>query len=544
MKHDKAKGNPHTERAESLPRSESFSYNHDETTSLLSHSGLQGSSSTTIVAVVKPEDKNKNLNSSKLRFQITALACTMLLSFGSHYAALTLGSLKNTIKKEMGISNTQYGVLQSSVSLVNTILPLIGGIFVDCFGTTRGSLVATTFILLGTVLVALSTNLVSFPLMVLGRALYGIGSGTIVIVQETIISQWFTGKGLTITLGINLAVSRLASFLGMATIIPISEYSGFYGNALWFSAFLCLVSFIMNLVYYTMVLIADQQLSPEDLVILRSKKQLNLSFVTRLPGQFWLLMLLAFFMMGGWNTFLHINPELIKLRFGNSDELAARKASISQILPIFAPPLLGHWIEKRGNRPQLVILSSLTFMLTMLLIGFTHASPVTSMIIFSFSLSLGVIPSISSIPLLLPSGIVGTGFGLYKTTISVSSVLQDIIAGALQDDKRGAQHSYDFTIGFLLLISGCSFVISLGFFLIDKCLWNGFISLATTERQIKFPENGFNLRISSEDNDSSLYHPLLGNLKHQTPAWYNLLPPVLLGLALLSSWYLFIVFFF
>lgn len=257
-----------------------------------------------------------------------------------------------------------------------------------------------------------------------------------------------------------------------------------------------------------------------------------------------------------------IFSELIKLRFGNSDELAASKASVAQILPIFAPPLLGHWIERRGKRPHLgiyqillsrtnslsgnqVILAAATFLLSMVLIGFTQVSPVKSMVMFSISLALGVIPSISSIPLLLPPGIVGTGFGLYKTTISIGSVLQDIIAGALQDDKRGPLHSYDLTMGFLLLVSGCSLIISLGIFFVDKVSWGGFLALGTVERQVKYPGNRPSLVLSSAEpsDDGALYHPLLGDLKHQIPAWYNSLPPITLGLALIGSWYMFIIYF-
>src|SRR5688572_13303601 len=103
--------------------------------------------------------------------------------------------------KELGISNSQYGVIQSSVSLVNTIIPILGGLFIDTFGTSTGSILATSLIAIGNILVALSTNLRSFVIMVIGRILYGIGSGTIVIVQVAILSHWFKGKGLSVAVG-------------------------------------------------------------------------------------------------------------------------------------------------------------------------------------------------------------------------------------------------------------------------------------------------------------------------------------------------------
>ncbi|CAG8800152.1 15027_t:CDS:2, partial [Cetraspora pellucida] len=129
---------------------------------------------------------------------------------------------------ELGISNSQYGIIQSSVSLVNTILPILGGVFIDSFGTSTGSILATSLIAMGNIFVALSTNLKSFTVMVFGRILYGIGSGTIVIVQTTILSHWFKGKGLSIAVGIQIATSRLSSFLGNLTVVPIKDATGFY----------------------------------------------------------------------------------------------------------------------------------------------------------------------------------------------------------------------------------------------------------------------------------------------------------------------------
>lgn len=41
---------------------------------------------------------------------------------------------------------------------------------------------------------AFSTNVASFNIIVAGRVLYGIGSGTVVVVQEAILSQQFCGQ--------------------------------------------------------------------------------------------------------------------------------------------------------------------------------------------------------------------------------------------------------------------------------------------------------------------------------------------------------------
>ncbi|CAJ0837167.1 8853_t:CDS:2, partial [Entrophospora sp. SA101] len=167
------------------------------------------------------------------KYKMMALLCALSLAAGSHYAAHTLGALKSTIKKELGITNSEYGIIQSSVSLVNTILPFLGGVFIDTFGTSLGSILATSLIAAGNILVALSTHLISFHVMVLGRIMYGIGSGTIVTIQTAILSHWFKGKGLAIAVGVQIAAARLSAFLANLTVIPITRVTGFYGYAFW-----------------------------------------------------------------------------------------------------------------------------------------------------------------------------------------------------------------------------------------------------------------------------------------------------------------------
>lgn len=49
--------------------------------------------------------------------------------------------------------------------------------------------------------------------MIFGRVLYGIGSGTVVIVQETILSQWFKGRSLAAVIALMMTISRLVSKL-------------------------------------------------------------------------------------------------------------------------------------------------------------------------------------------------------------------------------------------------------------------------------------------------------------------------------------------
>ncbi|KAL7319191.1 hypothetical protein PS15m_002358 [Mucor circinelloides] len=413
------------------------------------------------------DDPTCQLSNQPWKYKIVALLCAMFLAMGSHFAAHTLGAMKSTIKKEFDITNSQYGVLQSSVSIVNTVLPLIGGIFIDAFGTIPGSILTTVLIASGNILVAASTSTANLSMMILGRILYGIGSGTVVIVQETILSQWFQGRSLAAVIALMLTVSRLSSFLAQATVVPIAKWSGWYGYGFWFSAALCIFSLLVNLVYIVLLknvsTLADQKKCQVQRNVIKRKKSFSWSKLMFLPHSYWLIASMEFLLGGAWGCFLHINSEFVKFRFGYDDGKAAAVASVSQVLPIFIMPFLGFFVDKYGKRTWMMMGSAFTFLASLLLLEYTNLNPLVGMISFSTSLALGPVALVSSIPVILPLSLVGTGMGLVKSGTNIGASLFDIVTGLLQDhdSKKGYSGVIDFfiIIGILSALAGITLCI-------------------------------------------------------------------------------------
>ncbi|KAJ1734837.1 hypothetical protein LPJ61_000866 [Coemansia biformis] len=471
-------------------------------------------------------------------YQMLALVCTLLISVGSHYSAHTLGALKSTIKKaspELDITNAQYGALQSTVSAVNTVLPILGGLFIDTFGTSSGSLIATFLIMLGNLIISLSTHSRSFPTMVAGRILYGLGSGSITVVQETILGSWFKGKGLAVTIGIQITTSRIASFLSMGTAIPIADRFGFYGAAFWANLFVCAVSFGINLVYIAAMRRIHRGTPPAMLSRLRARHRFNPRLVLFFFGIYWLVVFESFTLGAGWNSFLHINSELVKLRFGVSDAVAAWSASASQVMPIFLVPLLGWFFDVFGLRTDMLVASTGLFTLSMLLLGFTRITPLVGLVIFSVSLALGPLAEITAITLILPSTSLGTGLGIYKSAMNIGSTIVDIVVGVLQD--RGSrtlqetEHSYDYVMAFFVAWGALSTLGAGAIFLVDRLRWNSLLRSNAKERKEAYHA------VKSKINRPAICANA-PDWRDNIPLW-NYIPLVTLGLLLVVSWAMF-----
>lgn len=64
-------------------------------------------------------------------------------------ATYILGPLKSRLSREMGTSNTEFGLLLAALSSSGTWTPLVGGIMTARLGTTVSSIAATGAVFLG-----------------------------------------------------------------------------------------------------------------------------------------------------------------------------------------------------------------------------------------------------------------------------------------------------------------------------------------------------------------------------------------------------------
>ncbi|KAJ2641870.1 hypothetical protein GGF44_001926, partial [Coemansia sp. RSA 1694] len=438
---------------------------------------------------------------------------------------------------ELDITNTQYGALQSTVSAVNTILPILGGLFIDAFGTTSGSLVATFLIMLGNLIISISTHSRSFSMMVGGRILYGLGSGAITVVQETILGSWFKGKGLAITIAIQITTSRIASFLSMGTAIPVANHFGFYGAAFWANFVVCALSFGINLVY----MVAMRRIhrgAPERVVSrLRSKHRFNPRLVLFFFGIYWLFIVESFTLGGGWNSFLHINSELVKLRFGSNDSAAAWSASVSQIMPIFLVPFLGWFFDIYGMRTDMLVVSTGLFTLSMMLLGFTMINPLIGLVIFSVSLALGPLAEITAISLILPNSSLGTGLGIYKSAMNTGSTIVDIVVGVLQDHGsrtlEESAHSYDYAMAFFVAWGLVSTFVAVAVFFVDRLKWNSLLRSNAKKRKEA-------LHAVKDRINRPMVYVTAPNWREYVHPW-SYMPLIVLSAMLVVSWILFAI---
>lgn len=180
---------------------------------------------------------------SGYRWHILGLNCVLL--FGTCYAVDIPAAVKSQMSSEMGSPDnfeTMYSLLFTLYSLPNVFFPFFSGYFVNKMGTRYCLLAFTSLVLTGQVVFAIGMSLKSWPIMFLGRVLYGFGDASIYVTNSTFIAEYFgNGKELGFAYAFNLSTARIGSVVNNM-MSPIFVSMGGVELALWAGAILMAVS--------------------------------------------------------------------------------------------------------------------------------------------------------------------------------------------------------------------------------------------------------------------------------------------------------------
>ena len=162
-------------------------------------------------------------NGASYRYTILILNC--LLTFGSYFCFDMPSNLQQHIEDSVisswGGSNVDfyYNLFYTIYAWTNMVMSLVAGVMVDRLGKTRSMYFFIGLCLTGASLYALGATLVGiddrarYGIMFFGRFVFGLGGGSITIVQNAISAQWFSGKELAMVEITPAFLSAVRSFL-------------------------------------------------------------------------------------------------------------------------------------------------------------------------------------------------------------------------------------------------------------------------------------------------------------------------------------------
>ncbi|KAF8870914.1 major facilitator superfamily domain-containing protein [Gymnopilus junonius] len=385
-----------------------------------------------------------------------ALLCACSLSIGSHFGQNTLGPLKSQLSREKGTSNGQFGLLVAAFALNSTWTPLVGGIFTARLGTALSSIIATSIILTGQLVLLLGDLWGSVKLMVLGMFIFGLGISPLAVVQETIIVRYFKDHGLGLSLALGLVAGKASSFISARISFPLSQWN--QHAPFFLSTFLAGFSFVVNIFYlwYNNWMASQVGIEGENtggmseenaLHEVTAKRKVRLKDLLKMGDIFWLYIAVNVFCGFIWTPFPHLAPNMIQKRYQLDEGRAAEESSILLAGSMFLYPICGYvtdTIKKRSIVHKLLLLSSLLTMLCYAWLALPPSltrSPLPAMISFGLGIGFSPLLLVIIVPHLVPLPYVSTALGAHKSIESSGSTIMQTLAGLVLDTNSRTSDS-------------------------------------------------------------------------------------------------------
>ncbi|KAF9964046.1 hypothetical protein BGZ70_007003 [Mortierella alpina] len=196
---------------------------------------------------VPPGESNK-------RWWILLLSC--LLLFGNYFAYDNPAALNTQLQKYLDMPYNDYQYLLSTLysvySLPNTVLPFFFGTLVDRFGPQAVLLGLSSCVCIGQTIFALGVQSRQVWMMLVGRAIFGIGGESCGVAQASITTMQFKGHELAFALGLNLCIARFGSVVN-TLITPWAEQRWGVPTAIWIGTLSCVASFMSAVVLVNVI---------------------------------------------------------------------------------------------------------------------------------------------------------------------------------------------------------------------------------------------------------------------------------------------------
>jgi MFS family permease len=348
---------------------------------------------------------------------------------GNYYGYDSIAPVAEQLSRELHFSDTQIGTLNAIYSLPNIFLVAVGGVLVDRFSARRLAVFTTALCLVGAVVTALGAQ---FPVMAVGRLLFGVGSETLAVVTTVALAQWFAGRYFALLFALNLSLARLGSYLADRSPSFAGElYAHGWQPPLWLAVGFALVSFSGALLYYWL----DRREAPRGTLALPPPaERLEWSHLLAFRREYWLLVAICV-------TFYSVifpfrSTFAIKyLQEAQGLSLSAASTLNSYVFlgAVFATPVFGLLLDRTGRNAVLLAagaaLLPLSFLVLAVLPGGAGVS--TALLGVSFSFLPAVLwPTV--VRYTAPEHL-GTAYGLMTALQNAGLFGANVVAGYLND---------------------------------------------------------------------------------------------------------------
>ena len=341
-----------------------------------------------------------------LKWRLLCLAC--MITFGAYYVydfPSSIGSGSGaTIEHKFRTHGKEYTqtmnqALYSVYNWPNTVMAIVGGLLIDkILGLRRATLLFSGCVTVGSVLFYLGVVSTSYPLMLVGRTVYGLGGDCLSVSQSAAVTRWFKGgRGIALAFGITVSFSRVGSSFNFLISPPAASRWGI-DAAVLLGVATCVVSFACAAALVAM----DVYGTRRGIVPTESKETstpFRFSDVKRFPLLHWVVLAVCMTGYCAILPFIGIAVNYFQVQSGLSQDDASFFVSFYQLTSALGAAVVGGVVEYYGRLVMWVIASFALFTTFHVLLLSVAVHPALIMPAFGVAYSLMVASLWPMVPL-------------------------------------------------------------------------------------------------------------------------------------------------
>ena len=369
------------------------------------------------------------------RWFVLAVLFTARVALG--YQFQSAGSVAPFLVRDFGIDYAQVGILVGAFILPGIAISLPSGFLGRRFGDKA---VVVSGMLLMVAGGAVATFGWSYPTILVGHTLAGIGGAVLIVLMSKMLTDWFACKELFLGNAIFIVGWPAGIALGQATQSRIAELLSWHAVFASSTALVALALVLIVLFYHR----------PPDLVEAATGAREELTGpeirITCLAGIIWM------FLNGAYLVILSFGP-LRLIERGMAITEANSLVSLMSWVCIFALPL-GGYVATRYRAPNIVMAGGL--IASIVLGAAIPFVPYPFLVFVLFGIALGLAtPVVGSLAAeVLKEGIRGPGFGVYYLWYFGGMPILLAFAGLLRDWTGSATAPLTFATGMMVSCLG------------------------------------------------------------------------------------------
>ncbi len=400
----------------------------------------------------------------------------------NYYFYDAISPLKRLLEENFQFTNTDFGLFVSAYSIPNIFLLMCiwGGIILDRLGIRRTGFLFVILMTAGAFITAYGASeafsaggpffglFSSFlpeytpqlKMMLLGRFLFGLGAETSIVVVSKVIVKWFKGKELALAFGLKIGIARSGSWAAFYFSPILALNASHWSFAIWFAAILLAIALLFFLVYSVFDYRIDRQLLETNRLTEADKFHFNdlVKLVTNRSFIYVTLLCMTFY--SAVFPFQSFAPDFFLNKFGVSQEMSGKIASVLSIGTVIFTPLVGLLVDRKGRSASLMIVGSLLLVAIHLSFAFTYLSPVFLMVLLGIAFSLVPAAMWPSVAKIVDEKRIGSAYGtmfaiqnlgLWAFPLLIGWVLDRTNPGVTPDMVARGEAAYDYSTAILML---------------------------------------------------------------------------------------------